>query len=1752
VELGTLTAILVAGPASGTLTLNANGSYTYTPNANFNGTDSFTYRVSDGTLDSNVATVSISVTAVNDPPVAGNDTALVALNTSTRIDVRANDSDVDGPSLTTTVLMGPAHGTVAVNADGSLQYNPTTGYTGSDTITYRLGDGSDNSNTATVAITVATNIAPTATHSAVTGLEDTPYVFTWADFHVTDPDSTDLSIRIHSLPDKGKLQIYNGTTWNDASAATYVSKADIDAGRLRYAPPQNASGYDLYPTDGTGNQRKDYSVWVFRAYDGLLHSSSRNMTVDIAPVADTPLLNIVNTGSTLREMVFISGLDGAPNPDTGSTPLSQSTYDGWTLITTGDQNPGGTNVFEIWHGEDMVQNQAGQPVEMTGNWWNDQGWLELNDAAGSASQTLGIERTVDTVAGATYALEFHYAPRPGHALGECAVGVYIDGVLVDTVDFASGQEEFTWHGVEQQFLGTGAPMTIRLVLQSSTFSAEGHGAFIDNFELKEYTPNTGGINSDIYLQPMWGGEIDGDDSETFQLTIGGIPVGATVSDGNHSFTATAGNQMANVTGWSGWETYITPPTDYYGVFDLTVTATASETYSTSTASVSRTITVRVLAAPVATGQTITVTEGTPYYFQWADFGVSDLDTAAPGVFFDDHPSNGYMEMYNGASWEYFSYGEVSRAVIEAGYLRFWSRDNESGPGGEMIYSVTDGQQSSAPATMTIDVTPVADAPVLNVWGAGAGEGAELFCIEFESVLDEGAGPTIVNDSTLEGWTLVTAGDRAAGGTNAFEVWSDGDQATDVNGVPTTLYPSDSHPEGRSWISLADASGSGIQTLGIERSLNTIAGAVYTLTMDMAGEPYFGTGYTGVRVLIDDQELDIKYPHCETEDLCWEQYGFQFTGTGSPMTIRILAHADEFAPDGRGVMLDNIAIEEQIPNTGYQNNPIGLQDVISWLVDDDGSETLSLSISGIPVGATLTDGEFSFTATAGNTTVNIDGWQGYDLDITPPTDFFGAFDLTVTATATEAAGGSASTVKILTVHVLAAPLAAPQAVATAEDTPYIFQWADFGASDADSTNPSIYIEGGPANGSIGYFNGTVSDDWFSGEVSRADIEAGYLRFTPNENESGVAGVMTYYVFDGQQYSALAEMAIDVTSAVDAPVVYLWGAGGGTETELFCIGFESVLDGGAGPTVVNSSTLEGWTLISAAEGVPGGTNAFMVWSEGDQITNEEGDPVTMLPSESHPGDHNWISLADTGSGTQSLGIERNVTTIAHAVYTLSLDLTGVPGFQYGYAGVRVEVNGEELDVRYPQNDNEGLDWYRCEFQFEGTGSAMTIRLSAVAGNSEDGIHGVMVDNISLNEQIPNEGPKNSGIYLQGIHTYLTDDDGSETLQTVLDEIPVGATLSDGVNNFTATTGNRSVNLAGWDVFGVRITPPLDFIGSFVMTARAISTDTATSQTATTTRGVHVHVLDQTSPLVLDLNGDGIRTVALADTHGTFDLMNTGIPVRSGWISSGDAFLAVDNNRNGRIDSRDELFGGDLGEGFAKLSTYDTNGDGVVNKKDARFKDLRVWQDKNGNHRTDKGELETLKKAGVKSLNTGYTVREESQNGNQIIERGTATRSNGKSIEMSDVYFPTAPAEGAVGASFGPGWQEPRDRSARIIVESALRQRVTSGDLMERMLNSFATPSVKSPQHVHSSPKPDPSGGKQGGGLLGSSPKPDPRKLPQEPPTIDWRAKQHTDAIPIDYTADVPREAEWLGEVLGVKRAKNPDLGKLTGLRIRLPLR
>ena len=152
-----LTAEVVSPAANGTVTLNVDGSFSYSPNLNFIGTDSFTYKASDGLSESGVATVSITVTAVNKPPVAVNDAYSTTEDAPLVVaapGVLGNDSDVDGPSLSAILVSPTEKGTVTLNADGSFSYSPNLNFTGTDSFTYKADDGKSESDVATVEITV--------------------------------------------------------------------------------------------------------------------------------------------------------------------------------------------------------------------------------------------------------------------------------------------------------------------------------------------------------------------------------------------------------------------------------------------------------------------------------------------------------------------------------------------------------------------------------------------------------------------------------------------------------------------------------------------------------------------------------------------------------------------------------------------------------------------------------------------------------------------------------------------------------------------------------------------------------------------------------------------------------------------------------------------------------------------------------------------------------------------------------------------------------------------------------------------------------------------------------------------------------------------------------------------------------------------------------------------------------------------------------------------------------------------------------------------------------------------------------------------------------------------------------------------------------------------------------------------------------------------------------------------------------------
>jgi hypothetical protein len=200
-----LTAILVAesGPAHGTLTFNSDGSFTYQPEPDFNGPDTFSYRANDGMLDSDTpAIVTLMVNPVNDPPLAVDDSATTGSNQSVVIDVLGNDTDPDGDTLVIDSVTQGANGAVANNGT-DVTYTPNPDFTGPDAFTYTISDGNGGFDSATVNVTVTLSNQPpdcsaaTATPVTIWPPDKTLYPVTV--LNVSDTDGDPINITIDSI-----------------------------------------------------------------------------------------------------------------------------------------------------------------------------------------------------------------------------------------------------------------------------------------------------------------------------------------------------------------------------------------------------------------------------------------------------------------------------------------------------------------------------------------------------------------------------------------------------------------------------------------------------------------------------------------------------------------------------------------------------------------------------------------------------------------------------------------------------------------------------------------------------------------------------------------------------------------------------------------------------------------------------------------------------------------------------------------------------------------------------------------------------------------------------------------------------------------------------------------------------------------------------------------------------------------------------------------------------------------------------------------------------------------------------------------------------------------------------------------------------------------------------------------------------------------------------------------------------------------
>ena len=315
-----LTAVLVSNVTHGTLTLNPDGSFSYTPDSNYTGTDTFTYKANDGTTDSNVVTVTITVTSVNDSPIANNDP--YGTNEDTVLNVPApgvlgNDTDVEGDPLTAIKVSDPIHGTLTLNSDGSFTYSPNANFNGNDSFTYKANDGTVDSNVAMVTITVnAVNDAPVANGDSYSTLKNTPLAVSAPGVlgNDTDLDNNPLTAILMSGP-------------------THASSFSLNPdGSFEYTPAVNFVGTDNF---------------IYKANDGSVDSIVATVTIAVVPL-EAPLPPILSspangaTGLGLTPALHWNASTGADsyglqvsmNPGFSSTVINETNLTGTSYTVT--------------------------------------------------------------------------------------------------------------------------------------------------------------------------------------------------------------------------------------------------------------------------------------------------------------------------------------------------------------------------------------------------------------------------------------------------------------------------------------------------------------------------------------------------------------------------------------------------------------------------------------------------------------------------------------------------------------------------------------------------------------------------------------------------------------------------------------------------------------------------------------------------------------------------------------------------------------------------------------------------------------------------------------------------------------------------------------------------------------------------------------------------------------------------------------------------------------------------------------------------------------------------------------------------------------------------------------------------------------------------------------------------------------------------------------------------------------------------
>jgi osmotically-inducible protein OsmY len=673
---------------------------TFSPNANFNGAASFDYTVSDGTLVSNEATVTINVAAVNDAPIAVDDTLTGTEDTALIITSAnlfgadgtgpLNDSDVDSANFSsikvttlatngTLFLAGVAVSlnqviTAADIAANKLTFSPNANFNGAASFDYTVSDGTLVSNEATVTINVAAvNDAPIAVDDTLTGTEDTALIITSANLfggdgtgplNDSDVDSANFSsIKVTTLATNGTLFLA-GTA---VSLNQVITAADIAANKLTFSPNANFNGAASF----------DYTV-----SDGALVSNEATVTINVAAVNDAPIaVDDTLTGTEDTALTITSanlfGADGTgPVNDSDVDSANFSSIKVTTLATNGTLFLAGTAV-------------------------------SLNQVI-TAADIAANKLTFSPNANFNGAASFDYTVSDG-ALVSNEATVTINVAAVNDAPIA----------VDDTLTGT--EDTALIITSANLFGGDGTGPVndsdVDSANFSSIKVTTLATNGTLFLAGV-------------AVSLNQVITAADIAANKLTFSPNA-----NFNGAASFD---------YTVSDGTLVSNEA------------TVTINVAAvndAPIAVDDTLTGTEDTALIITSANlFGAdgtgplndSDVDSANfSSIKVTTLATNGTLFLAGVA----VSLNQVITAAdIAANKLTFSPNANFNGAA-SFDYTVSDGTLVSNEATVTINVAAVNDAPIAVDDTLTGTEDTALIITSANLFGADGTGP--VNDSDVD-------------------------------------------------------------------------------------------------------------------------------------------------------------------------------------------------------------------------------------------------------------------------------------------------------------------------------------------------------------------------------------------------------------------------------------------------------------------------------------------------------------------------------------------------------------------------------------------------------------------------------------------------------------------------------------------------------------------------------------------------------------------------------------------------------------------------------------------------------------------------------------------------------------------------------------------------------------------------------------------------------------------------------------------